>query len=108
MRSARAAASELANEQKARFKRKVLDAVDRQLTELLSVYRDVLVVQTGAASHLVNEEQRPEVESLARRTTPESTVHRIDAVAQAREQMMEFNVPPLLALESMMVALRAE
>ncbi len=108
MRSARAAASELANEQKARFKRKVLDAVDRQLTELLSVYRDVLVVQTGAGSHLVNEEQRPEVESLARRTTPESTVHRIDAVGQAREQMMEFNVPPLLALESMMVALRAE
>ena len=25
---------------------------------------------------------------------------------EAREQMLEFNVPPLLALESMMVALR--
>jgi DNA polymerase III subunit delta' len=108
MRSARAAASDLATEQKARVKRKVLDAVDRQLTELLSVYRDVLVVQTGAGSHLVNEEQRPDVESLARRTTPEGTLHRIDAIGRAREQMLEFNVPPLLALESMMVALRAE
>ena len=30
----------------------------------------------------------------------------IDAIFTAREQMLEFNVPPLLALESMMVALR--
>lgn len=84
----------------------MLDAVDRSLTEMLSVYRDVLVVQTGAGGHLVNEEQRREVEELARRTTPEETLHRIDAVYAAREQMLEFNVPPLLALEAMMVALK--
>lgn len=107
-RSAKAAAAELARDQKARFTRKVLDAVDRQLTELLSFYRDVLMVQTGAGSHLVNEEHRPEVEGLARRTTPESTLHRIDAVHEARQQMLEFNVPPLLALESMLVALRTD
>jgi DNA polymerase-3 subunit delta' len=106
MRSAKAAAGELAKEQKARFTRKVLDAVDRSLTELLSVYRDVLFVQTGAGGALVNEEDRPAVEELARRTTPESTLRRIDAVYEARERMLEFNVPPLLALESMMVALR--
>ena len=46
------------SDQKARVKRQVLDAVDRSLTELLSVYRDVLVVQTGAGGALVNEEQR--------------------------------------------------
>jgi DNA polymerase-3 subunit delta' len=105
-RSARAAYADLAKEQTARFKRKVLDAVDRSLTEMLSVYRDVLVLQTGAGGHLVNEEQRREIEELARRTTPEETLGRIDAVYDAREQMMEFNVPPLLALESMMVALK--
>ena len=70
------------------------------------MYRDVLVVQTGAGGHLVNEEQRGEIEELARRTTPEDTLHRIDAVYEARRQMMEFNVPPLLALESMMVSLK--
>ncbi|WP_148573770.1 DNA polymerase III subunit delta' [Nocardioides caldifontis] len=106
LRSAKAAERELAEQHKLRLKRKVLDAVDRQLTELLSVYRDVLVVQTGAGSHLVNEEQRPELSELARRTTPEGTLHRIDAIGAAREQILEFNVPPLLALESMMVALR--
>jgi DNA polymerase-3 subunit delta' len=105
-RSAKAAFSELERDQKARLKRRVLDSVDRQLTELLSVYRDVLVLQTGAGGHLVNEEQRGEIEELARRTTPEDTLHRIDAVYQARRQMMEFNVPPLLALESMMVSLK--
>jgi DNA polymerase-3 subunit delta' len=105
-RSARAAFSELEREHKARLKRRVLDSVDRQLTELLSVYRDVLVVQTRAGGHLVNEEQRSEVEELARRTTPEDTLRRIDAVYEARRQMMEFNVPPLLALEAMMVSLK--
>jgi DNA polymerase-3 subunit delta' len=30
----------------------------------------------------------------------------IDAIFTAREQMLEFNVPPQLALESMTVALR--
>ena len=108
MRSAKAAAGELAKEQKARFTRKVLDAVDRSLTELLSVYRDVLFVQTGAGRALVNEEDRPAVEELARRTTAESTLRRIGAIYEARERMLEFNVPPLLALESMMVALRTD
>jgi DNA polymerase-3 subunit delta' len=105
-RSAKAAERELAEQQKARLRRHVLDAVDGALTELLSVYRDVLVVQTGAGGHLVNEEQRSEVEDLARRTTAEDTLRRIDAVYGARRQMMEFNVPPLLALESMMVSLK--
>jgi DNA polymerase-3 subunit delta' len=106
-RSAKAAERELAEEHKARIRRRVFDTVDGQLIELLSVYRDVLVLQTSAASRLVNEEQRVELAELARRTTPESTLHRIDAIGVAREQIMEFNVPPLLALESMMVALKA-
>jgi DNA polymerase-3 subunit delta' len=106
MRSAKAAATELAREQKARFTRKVLDAVDRSLTELLSIYRDVLFVQTGAGRELLNEEQRDQVEELAARTSPEDTLRRIDRIYEARERMLEFNVPPLLALESLMVSLR--
>ena len=84
----------------------MLDVVDRSLMDLMSVYRDVLVLQTRAGSALVNEEQRVQLEELARTGTPEETLHRIDAIGEAREQMLEFNVPPLLALEAMMVALR--
>jgi DNA polymerase III subunit delta' len=123
-RAYKAAVGELARSQKQRERRQVLDVVDRSLMDLLSVYRDVLAVQmssyagssaardTGGAAALsggglalVNEEQRAEIEDLARRTTPEENLRRIDAVHAAREQMAEFNTPPQLALEAMMVAL---
>lgn len=94
--------------QKTRAKRRHLDVVDRGLMDLVSVYRDVLAVQVGAPGDLVNEELRGDVERLARTSTPELNIRRIDAVFEAREQMLEFNVPPLLALESVMVALRTD
>ena len=46
---------------------------------------------------------RPRSLDLARRSTAEENIRRIDAIFTAREQMMEFNTTPLLALESMMV-----
>jgi DNA polymerase III subunit delta' len=63
-------------------------------------------VQTGAPGALVNEEVRGEVDDLARRSTPEENLRRIDAIFAAREQMSEFNATPLLTLEAMMVTLR--
>ena len=50
---------------------------------------------------------RAEIEQLARQTTPEELLRMIDAIFTAREQMLEFNVQPMLALESMMLALVA-
>ncbi len=97
---------DLEKSQKTRAKRRVLDVVDRGLMDLISVYRDVLTLQLGAASELVNEELRGEVVALANASTAEESLGRIEAVFEAREQMLEFNVPPLLALESMMVALQ--
>ncbi|MFL6155451.1 MAG: DNA polymerase III subunit delta' [Marmoricola sp.] len=92
--------------QKTRAKRRHLDVVDRGLMDLVSVYRDALTLQLGARSAIVNEEIRPDVDELARVTTPEDNLRRIDAVFAAREQMLEFNVPPMLALESLMMALK--
>ena len=75
--------------------------------DLVSVYRDAIAVSVGASGALVNEELRRDVELLARVSTPEAHLRRISAVFEAREQMLEFNVPPMLALESMMLALVA-
>jgi DNA polymerase III subunit delta' len=97
---------DLEKSQKTRAKRRHLDVVDRGLMDLVSVYRDALTLQIGAGSEIVNEEIRADVESLARATTPEDNLRRIDAVFEAREQMLEFNVPALLALESLMMGLR--
>ena len=97
---------DLEKSQKTRAKRRHLDVVDRGLMDLVSVYRDALCVQLGAGSELVNEEIRADVAQLARRSTAEDNLRRIDAVFEAREQMLEFNVPAMLALESLMMALR--
>lgn len=96
---------EMEKSQKTRAKRRILDVVDRGLMDLVSVYRDVLMVQLGTSAELVNAELRGDVDRIAGATTAEQTLRRIEAVFEAREQMLEFNVPPLLALESLMVAL---
>ncbi len=92
--------------QKTRAKRRHLDVVDRSLMDLASVYRDAIALATGVGE-LVNEEIRPDIEQIARTTTPELNLRRIGWIFEAREQMLEFNVPVPLALESMMVALKA-
>lgn len=98
---------DLEKDQKSRAKRRQLDVVDRGLMDLVSVYRDAIAVAQHAPGQLVNEEIRRDVELLARVSPPETNLRRISAIFEAREQMLEFNVQPALALESMMVALMA-
>ena len=98
---------EMEKDQKTRAKRRHLDVVDRALMDLVSVYRDAIALASGAPGRLVNEEIRGDVERLVRGATPELNLQRISWIFEAREQMLEFNVPVALALESMMVALRA-
>jgi DNA polymerase-3 subunit delta' len=93
--------------QKTRAKRRHLDMVDRGLMDLASVYRDAIAVATGGAPELVNEEFRPDVDQIVRSSSPELNLRRIGWIFEARQQMLEFNVPVALALESLMVALRA-
>ena len=92
--------------QKTRAKRRQLDVVDRGLMDLVSVYRDAIALSSGATIALVNEEIRGDVEQIVRVSTPELNLRRIGWIFDAREQMLEFNVPVPLALESMMLALK--
>ena len=92
--------------QKTRAKRRQLDVVDRGLMDLVSVYRDAIAQATGSSAALVNEEIRGDVAEIVRSSTPELNLRRIQWIFEAREQMLEFNVPVQLALESMMLALK--
>lgn len=92
--------------QKTRAKRRHLDVVDRSLMDLVSVYRDAIAIAAGAPGELVNEERRQEIERLAAGSSAELNLRRIGWIFDAREQMLEFNVPVPLALESMMLALK--
>ncbi len=105
-RSYRAALKDLNHSQKQREKRRVLDVVDRSLMDLMSVYRDLIALQSNAEGALVNEEIRSTLADFARQSTPEQNLRRIGSIFTAREQMLEFNVPVPLALESMMMGLR--
>ncbi len=95
----------LEKEQKARATRFGRDVVDRSLVDLLSIYRDALVLHTGSSVGLVNADQRGEVERLADALGPEALLGAMDAIGLARERIAA-NVPPLLALEAMAVSLQ--
>ncbi len=103
-RQAAAALKDLEDQQKARAKRLQRDAIDRALTELTGFYRDLLAVQTGAAATLINDELATEIAVLARKSTPEATLVKIDALLGCRESL-EGNVAPLLAVESTLISL---
>ncbi len=95
----------LADNQKRRATRFVRDMIDRSLLDLLSLYRDVLMVHADPSAELVNAEMRPDVERLAQRLTPSQAVRCMDAIRDARDRIAA-NVAPLLALEAMAVRLR--
>jgi len=93
----------LDEDQKRRATRSVRDGVDRVLVDLLSLYRDILLVQLGAGLALVNESMRPAIERAAATMTPAGALAAMDAIALARHRVAG-NTPPALALEAMMVA----
>ncbi|MFW0774166.1 DNA polymerase III subunit delta' [Paenarthrobacter nitroguajacolicus] len=103
--SMRSQVKQLEDDQKRRAKRSITDSLDRTLTDLLSFYRDVLIIQLGNAVELVNVELKSELEEYARHSTPETTLARMDAINKARVRITTTNVAPLLAVESMATSL---
>ena len=104
-RGSAGAIKELEKRQKSRGTRTSRDALDRALVDLAAFYRDVLVVQLGTGTDLVHADLREQAAVIARATTPESTLCRIDAVLTCRSAV-EASVAPLLAVEALALALR--
>ena len=96
---------QLEEDQKRRATRAKRDVLDRALLDLLSLYRDVAVVQTGSDVALINEGHRDRIRALAGRAPAADTLAMMDAIGVARERLAG-NVAPVLALEAMLVALR--
>lgn len=93
----------LEDDQKRRATRNLRDGIDRILTDLLSLYRDILMVQLGAGVELVNQEHDLGIQRIARAKSPEATLGVIDAIETSRERIAR-NVTPGLALEAMLVS----
>lgn len=99
------ALKELEKRQKSRGTRTSRDALDRALVDLAAFYRDVLVIQLRTGTPLIHGDLGEQAAIIARATTAESTLRRIEAVLGCRTAL-DGNVAPLLAVESMALTLR--
>ncbi|MYR62240.1 DNA polymerase III subunit delta', partial [Streptomyces sp. SID625] len=97
---------DLEDKQKRRRTRTQRDSLDLALTDLTALYRDVLALQLGSRVAIANADVEDTLDRVARGSTPESTLRRIEAIAACREAL-DRNVAPLLAVEAMTMALRA-
>ena len=94
--------SALEDDQKKRATRSLRDGIDRVLTDLQSLFRDVVMLQFGRDGELINRELREELAALAAAWPETRTLVVLDHLADTR-QSLERNVAPLLALESLLV-----
>lgn len=103
----RAQVRALEEDQKRRGRRAILDTIDRALVDLLSYYRDVLIVQLGSGVDLVNTTREEEIRELAAAATPENSMRAMEAITRTRARLAEFtSIAPLLALEGLFISLR--
>ena len=94
----------LEDDQKRRKTRTLRDAIDRIMVDVMSVLRDVVMVQVQAGVDPINISHGPAIDARAHATTPEMTVAALDAVREARERIAH-NSPPLLVLEALLISL---
>ncbi len=79
VRGAAGALKDLEERQKRRATRIKRDTYDVALLDLGTFYRDVLAVQMGATVELATASQEADLRRVARASTPEATLRRIDA-----------------------------
>jgi DNA polymerase-3 subunit delta' len=97
----------LEESQKRRATRSLRDGLDRILVDLLSMFRDVLMLQLGAQVALVNAELINKLQELANKTHPEDTLFKLKQIEIARNRIAS-NVNNLMVLESLAVNFRVK
>lgn len=101
------ALKELERDQKSRQTRMVRDYLDRALLDIATFYRDTLMIQCGSKNEgvLVNTDMERELAIIARTTSAENSLRKLEAIMRTRTNLSR-NAAPLLAVEAMMVQLR--
>jgi DNA polymerase III subunit delta' len=98
--SLRAQFKDLEENQKRRRTRALRDGIDRILTDLESVYRDLLAIQLGGSSELINSAIETELRAKARASSPAQNLAVLDEISVARKRLAG-NVRDLLILEAL-------
>jgi len=95
----------LEKEQKSRSTRMVRDYLDRALLDIATLYRDVLMVQSGRLGALINPDLVSEIRVLANVTRSATIVIKLEAILEARV-MLDNNASPLLTVESLLLKIK--
>ena len=95
---------ELEDNQKRRNTRALRDGIDRVFTDAESFIRDVLSIQLGTYSDLINQDLLEVLNQRALLTSAQQSVEILDAIKQARVRL-ESNVRDLLVLEALCTTL---
>lgn len=90
----------LEENQKRRNTRALRDGIDRILTDAESLFRDLLALQLGTQSELINSEFEAELVERANSGSASGSVEILDAIAEARKRLAA-NVRDLLVLEAL-------
>ena len=98
------AVKELEKEQKSRSTRMVRDSIDGALLDIATFYRDVMMVQSGNTDSMINTDMREQIESYAANSPSHSTINKINAIMEARENLVR-NSAPLVTCEALMCQL---
>ena len=98
------AVKELEKEQKSRSTRMVRDSIDGALLDIATFYRDVMMVQSGNTDSMINTDMREQIESYAANSPSHSTINKINAIMEARENLAR-NAAPLVTCEALMCQL---
>jgi DNA polymerase-3 subunit delta' len=98
------AVKELEKEQKSRSTRMVRDSIDGALLDIATFYRDVMMVQSGNTDSMINTDMREQIESYAASSPSHSTINKISAIMEARENLAR-NSAPLVTCEALMCLL---
>jgi DNA polymerase-3 subunit delta' len=104
---ARADVKALEESQKRRATRSLRDGLDRILVDLLSLYRDVLMLQLVAEVPLVNEGLKSQISSVANRSTAQQSLEKLRQIELARTRIAA-NVKDQMVLEALAVNLRTK
>jgi DNA polymerase-3 subunit delta' len=98
----RAQVRALEENHKRRATRSLRDGVDRVLTDLESLFRDIVVIALGGRVALTNQELRTEMVEWLERHDSEHAIRVVDAISTARHRI-DRNVTPLLSLEALFI-----
>jgi DNA polymerase-3 subunit delta' len=98
------AVKELEKEQKSRSTRVVRDSIDGALLDIATLYRDVMMVQSGNTDSMLNTDMRDAILAYAAKHPAHSTINKISAIMDARTNLAR-NAAPLVTCEALMCRL---